>query len=208
MKVSVKLTTLVFTVALWALASMQSSLAKNSISPSDTIKTTTQLALSILQNISLNQQQQWSEIGQLIDRSFDFRSMSQSALSEDWKVANGEERKLFVDYLAQYLEDTYRRKFRRYKQQSSIITSEQIRKDRAIVETRILGDGRPILVTYRLKNNDRKWYVYDVLIRGESVVTESRELFDAIVKAEGLEGLKSDLENRVKIYKSKYGDLP
>ena len=205
---SVKPTILVFTVALWALASMQPSLAKNSISPSDTIKTTTQLTLSILQNISLNQQQQWSEIGQLIDRSFDFRSMSQSALSEDWKVANGEERKLFVDYLAQYLEDTYRQKFRRYKQQSSIITSEQIRKDRAIVETQILGDGRPILVTYRLKNNDGKWYVYDVLIRGESVVTESRELFDAIVKAEGLEGLKSDLENRVKIYKSKYGELP
>ena len=205
---SVKPTALVFTVALWALASMQPSLAKNSISPSDTIKTTTQLTLSILQNISLNQQQQWSEIGQLIDRSFDFRSMSQSALSEDWKVANVEERKLFVDYLAQYLEDTYRQKFRRYKQQSSIITSEQIRKDRAIVETQILGDGRPILVTYRLKNNDGKWYVYDVLIRGESVVTESRELFDAIVKAEGLEGLKSDLENRVKIYKSKYGELP
>lgn len=205
---SVKPTTLVFTVALWALASMQPSLAKNSISPSVTIKTTTHLALSILQNISLNQQQQWSEIGQLIDRSFDFRSMSQSALSEDWKVANGEERKLFVDYLAQYLEDTYRQKFQRYKQQSSIITSEQIRKDRAIVETQILGDGRPILVTYRLKNNDGKWYVYDVLIRGESVVTESRELFDAIVKAEGLEGLKSDLENRVKIYKAKYGELP
>ena len=205
---SVKPTTLVFTVALWALASMQPSLAKNSISPSDTIKTTTQLTLSILQNISLNQQQQWSEIGQLIDRSFDFRSMSQSALSEDWKVANGEERKLFVDYFAQYLEDTYRQKFQHYKQQSSIITSEQIRKDRAIVETQILGDGRPILVTYRLKNNDGKWYVYDVLIRGESVVTESRELFDAIVKAEGLEGLKSDLENRVKIYKSKYGELP
>ena len=205
---SVKPTTLVFTVALWALASMQPSLAKSSISPSDTIKTTTRLALSILQNISLNQQQQWSEIGQLIDRSFDFRSMSQSALSEDWKVANGEERKLFVDYLAQYLEDTYRQKFQRYKQQSSIITSEQIRKDRAIVETQILGDGRPILVTYRLKNNDGKWYVYDVLLRGESVVTESRELFDAIVKAEGLEGLKSDLENRVKIYKSKYGELP
>ena len=204
----VKPTTLVFTVALWALASMQPSLAKNSISPSVTIKTTTHLALSILQNISLNQQQQWSEIGQLIDRSFDFRSMSQSALSEDWKVANGEERKLFVDYLAQYLEDTYRQKFQRYKQQSSIITSEQIRKDRAIVETQILGDGRPILVTYRLKNNDGKWYVYDVLIRGESVVTESRELFDAIVKAEGLEGLKSDLENRVNIYKSKYGELP
>ena len=205
---SVKPTTLVFAVALWALAAMQPSLAKNSISPSDTIKTTTQLTLSILQNISLNQQQQWSEIGQLIDRSFDFRSMSQSALSEDWKVANVEERKLFVDYLAQYLEDTYRQKFRRYKQQSSIITSEQIRKDRAIVETQILGDGRPVLVTYRLKNNDGKWYVYDVLIRGESVVTESRELFDAIVKAEGLEGLKSDLENRVKIYKSKYGELP
>ena len=205
---NVKLTTLVFTVALWAVVSPQLALAKDGLSPSDTIKTTTQLALSVLQNVSLNQQQQWSEIGQIIDRSFDFRSMSQSALSGDWKVANTEERRLFVDYFSQYLEETYRKKIQQYKNQSSIITSEQVRKDRAIVETQILGDGRPILVTYRLKNNDGKWYVYDVLIRGESVVTESREMFDAIVKAEGLEGLKSDLQNRVKIYKSKYGELP
>ena len=205
---NVKLTTLVFTVALWAVVSPQLALAKDGLSPSDTIKTTTQLALSVLQNVSLNQQQQWSEIGQIIDRSFDFRSMSQSVLSGDWKVANTEERRLFVDYFSQYLEETYRKKIQQYKNQSSIITSEQVRKDRAIVETQVLGDGRPILVTYRLKNNDGKWYVYDVLIRGESVVTESREMFDAIVKAEGLEGLKSDLQNRVKIYKSKYGELP
>jgi phospholipid transport system substrate-binding protein len=206
--VNVKLTTLVFTVALWAVVSPQLALAKDGLSPSDTIKTTTQLALSVLQNVSLNQQQQWSEIGQIIDRSFDFRSMSQSVLSGDWKVANTEERRLFVDYFSQYLEETYRKKIQQYKNQLSIITSEQVRKDRAIVETQVLGDGRPILVTYRLKNNDGKWYVYDVLIRGESVVTESREMFDAIVKAEGLEGLKSDLQNRVKIYKSKYGELP
>lgn len=205
---NVKLTTLVFTVALWAVVSPQLALAKDGLSPSDTIKTTTQLALSVLQNVSLNQQQQWSEIGQIIDRSFDFRSMSQSVLSGDWKVANTEERRLFVDYFSQYLEETYRKKIQQYKNQLSIITSEQVRKDRAIVETQVLGDGRPILVTYRLKNNDGKWYVYDVLIRGESVVTESREMFDAIVKAEGLEGLKSDLQNRVKIYKSKYGELP
>ena len=205
---NVKLTTLVFTVALWAVVSPQLALAKDGLSPSDTIKTTTRFALAVLQNISLNQQQQWSEIGQIIDRSFDFRSMSQSALSGDWKVANTEERRLFVDYFSQYLEETYRQKIQQYKNQLSIITSEQVRKDRAIVETQVLGDGRPILVTYRLKNNDGKWYVYDVLIRGESVVTESREMFDAIVKAEGLEGLKSDLQNRVKIYKSKYGELP
>ena len=134
--------------------------------------------------------------------------MSQSALSADWKVANDEERKLFVNYFAQYLEDTYKKEIQGYSNQSSIITSEQVRKNRAIVETQMLGDGRPVLVTYRLKNNDGKWYIYDVLVRGESIITSSLEMFDALIKAEGLEGLKSDLQNRVKIYKSKYGKLP
>jgi phospholipid transport system substrate-binding protein len=205
---NVKSTILVFAVAIWASASSQTLIAKSSFSPSNTIETTIQHTLSVLQNISLNQQQQWLEIGLIIDRSFDFRSMSQSALSADWKVANDEERKLFVNYFAQYLEDTYKKEIQGYSNQSSIITSEQVRKNRAIVETQMLGDGRPVLVTYRLKNNDGKWYIYDVLVRGESIITSSLEMFDALIKAEGLEGLKSDLQNRVKIYKSKYGKLP
>ena len=176
--------------------------------PTDRVKDSVDKVITILKDKSLDKEVQWSRIGLVINDSFDFRSMSQSILATNWKQATPEERQQFVVFFSQYLEDTYRQKFQRYQQQSSIITSQQIRKDRAIVETQILGDGRPILVTYRLKNNDGKWYVYDVLIRGESVVTESRELFDAIVKAEGLEGLKSDLENRVKIYKSKYGELP
>jgi len=41
-----------------------------------------------------------------------------------------------------------------------------------------------------------------------SVVDEAREMFDAIIKAEGIDGMKDDLENRVNIYKKKYGALP
>ena len=70
------------------------------------------------------------------------------------------------------------------------------------------GSGKSVQVTYRLKDNGGDWFVYDVLISGVSVVDEAREMFDAIIKAEGIDGMKDDLENRVNIYKKKYGALP
>ena len=178
------------------------------LTPTEMIEATIDRAVSALKKTSDSQAEKWGAIGLIIDQAFDFRSMSQNPLSEDWKMASKEERRLFVSFFSQYLEDTYRNNLILTGDQAIKILNEQIRKTRAVVETLVSSSGKSVQVTYRLKDNGGDWFVYDVLVAGVSVVDEAREMFDAIVKAEGIDGMKDDLENRVNIYKKKYGALP
>ena len=144
----------------------------------------------------------------LFNSRFDFRSMSQSILATNWRAATTEEKRQFVELFSRYLEDTYRNKIEAYGDQSIVYVSEQIRKDRAMVDTEIIAQGKRIPVTYRLKNNDGDWYAYDVVIEGMSLVSNYRDTFNAIIKSEGMEGLLSDLEVRISNYKERHGGLP
>ena len=178
------------------------------LSPTDTVKAAITDILEVLKNENLSKEQQWQEIGRVIDAGFDFRSMSQSILATNWRTASTEEKRQFVEYFSQYLEDTYRNKIESYTNQRVNYSNETIKRDRAIVDTVIVTDQNQIPVTYKLKNNDGVWFAYDVVIEGVSLVNNYRSTFTAIIRSEGMDGLLTDLEGRIENYKEKHGGLP
>ncbi|MGR8920759.1 MAG: MlaC/ttg2D family ABC transporter substrate-binding protein [Gammaproteobacteria bacterium] len=182
--------------------------AAMAMSPTDTVREAIGEVLDVLKNEGFDRERRWAEIGRIIDARFDFRSMSQSVLATNWRTATAEEKRQFVEFFSQYLEDTYRTKIESYTDQRVEYLSEQVRKDRAIVDTEIVTSSTRIPVTYRLKNNEGEWYAYDVVIEGVSLVNNYRNTFNAIIKAEGMDGLLTDLEGRIANYKLKYGGLP
>lgn len=182
--------------------------AEAAVGPTAAVKDAVTQVLTILKNKEFDREQRWIEIGRIIDARFDFRSMSQSVLSSNWRTATVEEKRQFVEFFSQYLEDTYRTQIESYSNQSVEYIGEQVRKDRAIVDTVIVTDTKRIPVTYRLKNNEGEWFAYDVIIEGVSLVSNYRNTFTAIIKSEGMEGLLTDLEGRIADYKTKHGGLP
>jgi phospholipid transport system substrate-binding protein len=176
--------------------------------PTEAVREAIGEVLKILKNETYDREERWTEIGKIIDARFDFRSMSQSVLASNWQEATPEEKRQFVEFFSQYLEDTYRNKIESYTNQSVEYLGEHIRKDRATVDTAIITDANRIPVTYRLKNNDGEWFAYDVIIEGVSLVNNYRNTFNAIIKAEGMNGLLIDLESRIENYKAKHGGLP
>ena len=176
--------------------------------PTERVKSAISDILDVLRNKNLSREQQWAEIGRVIDAGFDFRSMSQSVLATNWRTASKEEKRQFVEYFSQYLEDTYRNKIESYTNQRVNYLNETIRRDRAVVDTVIVTDQNQIPVTYKLKNNDGEWFAYDVVIEGVSLVNNYRSTFTAIIRSEGMEGLLTDLEGRIENYKLKHGGLP
>ncbi len=182
--------------------------APAAMTPTETVKQAIGEVLKILKNENLDRTQRWDAIGEIIDARFDFRSMSQSVLATNWQSASAGEKRRFVEFFSQYLEDTYRTRIEAYTDQRVEYLSEQIRKDRAIVDTEIVTASNRIPVTYRLKNNEGAWYAYDVVIEGVSLVSNYRNTFNAIIKAEGMDGLLLDLEHRISSYKEKHGGPP
>lgn len=195
-------------LSICVIAALPTAPVEAAMTPTQTVKEAVSGVLKILKDDRLNREQRWLEIGKIIDTRFDFRSMSQSILATNWRTATAEEKRRFVEFFSQYLEDTYRTKIEAYTGQRVEYLGEQVRKDRAIVDTQIVADKVRIPITYRLKNNDGEWFAYDVVIEGISLVNNYRSTFSAIIKSEGMDGLLLDLEGRIASYKEKHGGLP
>ncbi len=173
-------------------------------SPSATVSEAVEQIISILKQTE-PREIKWQQIGAIIDAKFDFRSMSQSVLATNWRTASKEEKRQFVEFFSQYLEDVYRNKIEAYTNQRIEMGKETLKGERAVVETFIVTDSNRIPVTYKLKNNEGEWFAYDVVIEGVSLVNNYRNTFDAIVKADGMDGLLKDLEGRISRYKETHG---
>ncbi|MGH8247990.1 MAG: MlaC/ttg2D family ABC transporter substrate-binding protein, partial [Gammaproteobacteria bacterium] len=168
--------------------------------PTARVKDSVEKVIAVLRDASLDSEQRWQRIAPIIDDGFDFRSMSQSVLANNWKKATPEERERFVEFFSQYIEAVYREKIEAYTDQEVIYKSEAIEADRAVVETLILRGSTEIPVNFKLKNNSGQWYAYDVVIEGVSLVANYRSTFAAIVNNEGMEGLLTEIEQRIQAY--------
>ena len=176
--------------------------------PTARVKDSVEKVITILKDESLEQEIRWKKIGIIIDKSFDFRSMSQSILATNWKTATPMEREKFVEFFSQYLEETYRTKIEAYTNQKVEYVGETINGKRSVVETLIITDNTEIPVNYKLKNNDGIWFAYDVVIEGISLVSNYRSTFSAIVKNDGMDGLLNDIQFRIDKHKSSNQSLP
>ena len=182
-----------------------SVIAQSGKGPLEHVQESTQFVLSVLSDQSLDRDQKWQQISQVIYARFDIRSMSQSVLATNWQSATPEERKRFVEYFSQYIESTYRSKIEAYTNQKVEYLKETITDDRAEVDTAIVTEATEIPVTYKMKYNQNDWYVYDVIIEGVSMVNSYRNTFSAIVKNQGMDGLLSDIQQKIADYKKNEG---
>ena len=161
--------------------------------------------LAILQDGTLTREASWEQIGYIIKQQFDIEAMSQSILATNWKKATPEEKRDFVEFFSQYLENTYRRKIEGYSNEQVHFLGEKVNGERATVDTAIVTESVEIPVVYKMRLNGDQWYAYDVVVEGVSLVSNYRNTFAAIVKSEGMDGLLLNLQDSIDKYKSEQG---
>jgi phospholipid transport system substrate-binding protein len=123
---------------------------------------------------------------------FDFRQMSQSALGRFWRDATDAQKQGLTNEFRELLVRTYATALLGYSGQQIEYMPMQFRPedDRVMVSTRITTAGAPpVPVNYRLRRDDAKWLVYDVVIDGVSLITNYRSQFAAEVRRGGIDGL-------------------
>lgn len=178
------------------------SFAATSASPTAQVKSAVNGILRILQDTSLNREARWEKIGVIIKQRFDIEAMAQSILATNWKRATPEEKRDFIEFFSQYLENTYRKKIEAYTDEEVRFLTETIRGERASVETSIVTDTVEIPLVYKLRQSSGEWRAYDVVIEGVSLVANYRNTFAAIVKSEGMDGLLNNLQGSIAKYKA------
>ena len=127
---------------------------------------------------------------------FDFETMSLLVLGPNWKKASEEQQQRFVSAFKNLLVRTYSKALLQ-------AGDEQINwqpldlpagATRTVVQASVDTDGKPIDISWRLREIEAGWRVYDVVVDGVSLVTNYRGSYNCEIRKIGLDGLIEKIE--------------
>lgn len=135
---------------------------------------------------------------EVIYAKFSFAKMSQLSLARQWKKRSKEEKIQFIDLFGRLLEQTYVSKIESYTNEKVTYVKEFVKKNKAMIYTKIITDTVEIPIDYRLyQTKEGDWMVYDLVIEGVSLVGNYRSQFDQMLRKESFEKLVEDLKKKV-----------
>lgn len=131
-------------------------------------------------------------IGQL----FNFEELAKRSLAAHWKNLSEAEQQEFVALFRDLLSKTYAGKIENYSGEKVHYLKERLQDSYAEVQTTIVSKKTEISLDYRLVLMDGKWWVYDVIIDGVSLVKNYRVQFDRIIRDSSYEKLVKTLREK------------
>jgi phospholipid transport system substrate-binding protein len=174
------------------------SLATAGASPTESVRVSVDSILALLQDKEMDKTTRREKIGEVISERFDFRAMSQRTLATNWKSTSKEQRQEFVQLFSKLIENTYIGRVEAYTDEKVDYPGEKVKGKKAVVETLILTASADIPVNYKVYQKNDKWWVYDVVIEGISLISNYRSSYQEIVKKEGFDGLIAKMKAKIK----------
>lgn len=167
--------------------------------PMAQVQDTIDHVVALLRDKNLQTQDRRDQIRKLINERFYFKAMSQRTLSRNWRKATPEQQDRFTDLFAKLLEKTYMGRIEAYTDEKVEYIREKMETDtRAMVYTQILAKSGNIPINYRVAKKGDQWLVYDVIIEEVSLISNYRTSYEEIIKKDGIEGLLSQMAQKVK----------
>ena len=169
--------------------------------PTENVKATTDKIIAIVSDPALKDQSQEKQrrerIRSTVDELCDWEEMSRRSLGRYWAQRSEQERKEFIQLFGQLLERTYIDKVEGYSGEKVNYAGERIDGDYAEVDVKIVTKkNTEIAVLYKMKKRDQKWWVYDMVVEGVSLVNNYRTQFSDIMAKSSFEGLMKRLREK------------
>ena len=169
--------------------------------PTEKVKETTDKILAIVSDPALKdpakEAQRRERIRKTVDELCDWEEMSRRSLGRHWAKRNEQEKKEFVHLFGQLLERTYIDKVEGYSGEKVDYVGERVDGEYAQVDVKIVTKkNTEIPVVYKMRARDQKWWVYDMVIEGVSLVNNYRTQFSDILAKSSFEGLMKKLKEK------------
>jgi phospholipid transport system substrate-binding protein len=170
--------------------------------PTEKVKETADKIILIVSDPVLKDQAKAAERRELIRKAVDdlcdWEEMSRRSLGRHWAQRSEQEKKEFVSLFGKLLERTYVDKVEGYSGEKVNYTGEKVDGDYAEVDVKIVTNkNTEIPVVYRMRAKGEKWWVYDMVIEGVSLVNNYRTQFSDMLAKSSYEGLVKKLKEKV-----------
>ena len=172
------------------------SLRQGSESAHEVVQTTLSEVFSVLDNPKLKESDKRQRIEDIVATRFDYREMSKRTLASHWNRLTEEERTEFVDLFKAFLSDRYAGKIQDYSGEKVEYLNERVDGAYAEIRTKLVSRKVEYPMDYRLINKDGRWYAYDIVADGVSLVKNYRTQFEKIIQADSFEELVRRMKDR------------
>ncbi len=166
-------------------------------SPTAVVKTAVDAILVVLRKDGFDMATDRPAISTEIKKIFDDTAMAQSVLSTNWRTATPEQQTEFKALLLETIQNTYLNRIKAYTNETVEFRNEEIRENRATVNTMIIAASGPIPVNYKLRKRSDGWFVYDVEVENVSMVNSYRDTYRDIVSRDGMDGLLGQMRTKL-----------
>lgn len=136
----------------------------------------------------------------LLEDAFDLEAVGRFVVGRAWRSASEEERDRFLELFKTFNVFNWGSRFDEYGGQKLAVTNVVPDSDKGhFVETRIGNpDGKPFIVTWRVRNRDDGLRIVDISVEGIWMSQTWRSEYASVLKDRGgLSGLNEVLEQRV-----------
>jgi phospholipid transport system substrate-binding protein len=167
----------------------------------------TKVAQSVLKDLDAHRadyKKDSKSVRALVDKNllpyFDTAYAAQLVLAKNWRDANADQRKRFIDAFYQSLLQNYGEALLEFTPDRLKILPFQGKTDDTNVTVRSevrRDNGQKVPVNYSLRKTPEGWKAYDVQIEGVSYVKSFRTDFGSEIQQKGLEAVIKRLESQV-----------
>ena len=176
------------------------AVAQGSESPIDAVRGTVDQVMHILEDPALKDSAKLMPrrrmLEEVVATRFDYAEMSKRALAAYWVPLTAAERAEFVEAFKKFLSDRYAEKIEGYSGQQVVYLSERIEGSYAEVRSELRSKKTTIPLDYRLLLKEGRWYAYDLIADGVSLVKNYRSQFNTIIRDSSYQELVKKLRER------------
>ena len=166
--------------------------------PMTVVKTTVNQALTVLRDKQTPIATRQQKLRDIVSASFDFTTMSKSAMGYYWKQITPDQQQEFQKVFITFIENSYLAKINEFTSGDvKYLSAQNDGTQYSMVKTSVLMSGKsPIDLDFRLLNEDGRWQIYDVTVDAVSIIANYRNQFNRIMATKGYATLIDDLKSK------------
>jgi phospholipid transport system substrate-binding protein len=163
--------------------------------PSEFVRQLGERTIEVLSNESYSEADRMAHYRELLRDGFAVNTIGRFALGRHWRGATPELREEYIALFQDFVLDIYSKRLDGFSGENFvIIKSQTLDETDTLVSTEISGgDGPSIRVDYRVRSQQGKLQIVDVLVEGISLIVTQRSEFASVIRRDGLEGLLEKL---------------
>jgi phospholipid transport system substrate-binding protein len=131
-----------------------------------------------------------------VERGLDYEEMAKRTLALHWRKRTPSEQKEFVNVFHTFLSKTYAKRLETYSDEAVQYTKVRLKNSYAEVQTKVASSKTKLSVDYRLMRKADRWWIYDIVIDGVSLIKNYRGQFNRVIKKSSYAELVTKLRDR------------